>query len=228
MLEWGWYTDQNTKTVFIHCLLKANWKDAEFLGVTIERGSFVSSYSKMAKELKLSVQSVRTAINHLISTSELTIKGYSKFTVFTVSKYNDYQEANKQTNKQLTNNQQTTNNNRRKKEDKEIKNNIYSDIPELNQKILDFKEHRKLLGKPMTEYAVKLMIGKLNKITVDYDIQIKILEQSIDNGWQGIFPLKDNVQKSASQPKPNKFNSFEGQRDYDFASIEKQLLENNK
>lgn len=26
-LDWGWYQDINTKVLFIHMLLKANWKD---------------------------------------------------------------------------------------------------------------------------------------------------------------------------------------------------------
>lgn len=30
MLNWEWYTDVNTKTLFIHCLLRANWKKERF------------------------------------------------------------------------------------------------------------------------------------------------------------------------------------------------------
>ena len=38
LLEWEWYTDHNTKMVFIHCLLKANFEKKEWRGVVIERG----------------------------------------------------------------------------------------------------------------------------------------------------------------------------------------------
>ena len=33
ILDWQWYTDEHTKTLFIHCLLKANWKEGNFKGV---------------------------------------------------------------------------------------------------------------------------------------------------------------------------------------------------
>lgn len=37
LLDWGWYKDANTSRVFLHCLLKANWKDGEYYGVRIPR-----------------------------------------------------------------------------------------------------------------------------------------------------------------------------------------------
>jgi predicted phage replisome organizer len=79
------------------------------------------------------------------------------------------------------------------KEKKEKKNNkTYSDDPELNQAILAFMEYRKSVKKPMTDHAIKLLISKLNGMTTYIPEQIEILNQSIVNGWQGIFPLKDN------------------------------------
>ena len=32
ILKWGWYKNKNTKVVFLHCLLMANWKNGEFEG----------------------------------------------------------------------------------------------------------------------------------------------------------------------------------------------------
>ena len=40
-LDWEWYQDINTKVLFIHMLMKANWKDGKFMGTTIPRGSIV-------------------------------------------------------------------------------------------------------------------------------------------------------------------------------------------
>lgn len=109
MLQWEWYTDINTKTVFLHCLFMANWKDSRFMGVDVPRGSFVSSYTQLAAQTKLSVQNVRTAINHLKSTGELTVRTTSKFSVITVINYNLYQDDNRQSNSQPTGDQQATN-----------------------------------------------------------------------------------------------------------------------
>ena len=92
----------------------------------------------------------------------------------------------------------------------------------------------------MSDHAVKLMISKLNKMTSDINEQIEIINQSILNGWQGIFPLKkDKIQGSTRQiqgrkevvpdwmKKKNRFNNFE-QRDYDFDDLEGQLLGTGK
>ena len=76
-----------------------------------------------------------------------------------------------------------------KKKKKEQK--IYSDVPELNQAILSFLEFRKSIKKPMTDHAVELLFKKLDDMTDSIDEQIEIINQSIVNGWQGVFPLKE-------------------------------------
>lgn len=119
--KWEWYKDLNTKVVFIHLLLTANWKDGKYQGIDIPRGSVVTGRKKLAEDLGISEQSVRTAINHLKSTNELTIKSYSKFSVFTINNWDKYQVTNQQINQHLTSNQPATNHNRRNKEYKDIK-----------------------------------------------------------------------------------------------------------
>lgn len=109
MLAWEWYTDTNTMCVFLHCLLKANWKDGRFRGIEVPRGSFITSLQSLSKELNMSVHSVRTALDHLKSTGELTSKTYPHWRMITVVKYNDYQDDNRLNSKQTTSNQQATN-----------------------------------------------------------------------------------------------------------------------
>lgn len=109
ILEWEWYKDVNTKVVFFHILLKANWKNGRFQGMEIPRGSFATSYQSLAEETGLTVMNVRTAIKHLKLTHEITVSKHSKFSVITVKNYDAYQTANKVANNQLTSNQQSTN-----------------------------------------------------------------------------------------------------------------------
>lgn len=109
LLEWEWYDDNNTKILFLHCLLKANYKDKNYRGSSIKRGSFVTGRDVLAKELGLSVQQVRTSLTKLKSTNEITINSSSQGTVIEVVKYNNYQEVtNKITNDQPTSNQRVT------------------------------------------------------------------------------------------------------------------------
>jgi hypothetical protein len=52
---------------------------------------------------------VRTALEHLKLTGEITVKAYPKYSVITVKNYDYYQTVNSQNNSQITLNQQSTN-----------------------------------------------------------------------------------------------------------------------
>ena len=54
---------------------------------------------------------------------------------------------------------------------------------------------RNKLKKPLTERAKELLIINLNKLSSNEKTQILILEQSIINSWQGVFPLNENNNK---------------------------------
>lgn len=76
----------------------------------------------------------------------------------------------------------------------------------LNQAFLDYLEMRKQIKKPMTDRAIKLVIKKLEELSalpfsnsMDNDLAIQILNQSVMNSWQGLFPLKK--QKTGSTPQ---------------------------
>lgn len=102
MLEWEWYDETNTVRVFLHCLLRASWKDNYWRGVLVKRGSFITSRRSMSRELGLTEREVRTALEHLETTNEVTRYVHPKFTVITVVKYDDYQSIDQ------VNDQQTT------------------------------------------------------------------------------------------------------------------------
>lgn len=216
LLEWEWYQDTNTKTVFIHLLLTANYEDKNWKGNKICRGQKVTSYQNLANELNMSIQNVRTAIKHLISTGEITNKQNAKYSLITIKNYDKFQEvtsnltdSQQSANKQLTSNQQATNNNGRKiKKDKESKkdknNNIdfsklideFTQNDELKDVIYEFIQHRINIKKPLTELALKKILNQLNKWDYTNEECIVCLNNSIMNGWQGIFEIKKQTQQS--------------------------------
>lgn len=112
MQSWGWYTDSNTKAVFIHCLLRANINEGVWKGIHYGKGEFITSIPTLCRELGLTAQNVRTAINHLISTGEITVSLTDKVTgrkipkgrIITVNKWSEYQPSNRQTNSEVTGN----------------------------------------------------------------------------------------------------------------------------
>ena len=110
MLGWRWYHDLNTFKVFIHLLFKANYKDGEFENHTIKRGQLVTGRKALSKELEMSERQVRTALEHLKSTNEITITPTSKYSIITINNYDKYQSVTSiSTNNRPTTDQQVTN-----------------------------------------------------------------------------------------------------------------------
>lgn len=93
LLKWEWYDDLNTFKLFMHLLLTVNYYDSKWHGVMIKRGSRAISRNKLAKETKLSEQSVRTAIKHLISTGELTKQNMGQYSILTITNNDKYQDV---------------------------------------------------------------------------------------------------------------------------------------
>ena len=128
MIEWEWYDDINTKVLFIHLLIKANWKDKKWRWIDIKRWEFLTSLWKLSEETQLSVQQVRTSLNKLESTREVTKKWQASYTIIKLNNYDGYQTNNTEYNKPITNEQQTSNkpvtttnkNNNINKDNKEI------------------------------------------------------------------------------------------------------------
>ena len=140
ILEWEWYDDIPTKTLFIHLLLKANFKDKTWRGILIKRGEFLTGRKELSKETGLSEQQIKTALNKLKLSQEIAVTTTNKFSIIKVENYCDYQDkkidSNQQieqptTNDQTTIKQQSTTTKNEKKEKKEVNSLIESQFKEL-------------------------------------------------------------------------------------------------
>ena len=69
---------------------------------------------------------------------------------------------------------------------------------DLENTIKDFIDMRKTIKKPMTTKALELLIRNLKKLTNLEDEQIAILNQSIEHGWQTVYPLKQFKNNSSN------------------------------
>lgn len=246
MINWEWYTDVNTKVLFLHCLLKANWKPGSWKGIHYERGQFITSLNSLAVETGLSVKMVRTAMEHLISTGEIDSlrqdKGTTKCRIITVIHYDEYQdkgktEASEGQDKGKTGarqGQQYKNN----KEVKEDKKNIYADSVEEIFRYLNDKTGKNYTGRSKAQRDH--IIARLKE-----GYTVEEFKNVIDNkvaAWKGdpkmeqylrpetLFSTKfETYLNDTGSPAPNKpgmFNSFP-QRDHDddyFAELERKKL----
>lgn len=114
LTEWEWYTEANTLRVFLHLLLMATHKQINWKGIELMPGQLITGRIKLAHDLKLSEQEIRTSLTRLKSTNEITIKTTNKFSIITICKYCSYQDRDidyqpaKQPTEQPTSNQQIT------------------------------------------------------------------------------------------------------------------------
>ena len=90
-LDWEWYDDLPTKALWIHILLKANYKDKTWHGKEVKRGSFLTSYSSLQSELKLSKKQIERALKNLQKTGEVEKVASRENTLIIATKYDFYQ-----------------------------------------------------------------------------------------------------------------------------------------
>lgn len=163
-VEWEWYDYPSVKIIFLHCLLCANHKNAKWRDITVKRGQLVTSYDKLAAANGLSVQQVRTALEKLQSTNEITYQSTSQYSIITVKNYNLYQDNNKQKteahNNQLggrNNKQITTNNNDNKRDINKLISLSIEERDILKKYLLELNEKRKNKIEDIDAYIRKLV-----------------------------------------------------------------------
>ena len=219
--------DSDHLAVWIYLLLNASHTEYPVLfggkKISLKAGQLITGRKSIASTLGISESKVRRILDLFEIDQQIDRQRSNKNSLVSILNWDKYQIFDQQIDQQVTNKrptsdqQPTTNkNNKNIKNIKECKEIIYSDVPELNETIIAFIDYRKSIKKPMSDRAITLLLGKLNKMSNSVQEQIEILNQSILNGWQGIFPLKSD---SGSGKKA----SFQG-RNYDFDELEKQIV----
>ena len=201
--------DSDHLAVWIYLLLNATHKEypAIFKGekITLKPGQLLTGRKSIAEKLAIQESKVKRILTSFENDQQIDRQRGNKNSLISIVRWSEYQECDQQNDQQMTNKrptsdqQVTTNKNVKNVRMKECKN-IYIEPPELNDAILSFIEFRKKVKKPMTNRAVSLLIGKLNKLTPNTDEQIEILEQSIMNGWLSIYPLKEDAPVVKAKP----------------------------
>ena len=194
MMKWGWYTDTNAKCVFLHLLFLAQYEACFYRGVKLEVGQAVTSIREIATQTGISVQSVRTALEHLKSTQEITQSPHGKFSVFTVKNYSKYQGDNTTANNQVTQNQHSANTDPyiKKSRSQEIKNKKEKNISieilkkkfgEFENVVLTGEEHEKLVGS-LGDIGAKEYIERLSSYLAQSGRRYRSHYATLLNWWR--------------------------------------------
>jgi len=209
ILEWDWWSDHNVTRLFLYFLVKANSVDKKWKGTVIKRGSFVTGLTQISEETGLSIQQIRTAIEKLKSTDEITDQSTSQYRIITISNYDKYQasqddeqQAEQQTNNnQTTSEQQANNNNQELKNERNIKEKedtkvsskkkvaFFDNLVALgveNDIAADWMKIRKAKKATDSETAFKQLKSSLEKIQNKLNINCNdIIRICVINGWYG-------------------------------------------
>lgn len=179
-----------------------------------EKGCYASN-EHLAEFCQCSKTKVSTAISKLIECGYLYMQNFdgrkrelksrlSNFERQDIKKCNaDIQNLKESNTVNNTVSNTVSNKKERKSKSKSYDEQIeeYTGNEELQNALKAFLQMRSFIKKPMTEYALKLMLKKLDELGNTDDVKFAILNQSITHNWQGIFPLKDVNTKQEKQPE---------------------------
>lgn len=208
--EWQWYDDPNTKSLFLHLIVNANYKPGYFKGIPIERGQILVGRIELSKILGISEQEVRTSIKRLKSTNDITTKSTTKGTLITVVNYEKYQvdvviPTNSLTSdltaeQPATNQQLTSNQPQRKKDNKDNKainssSNNTSAPSESSMLVIPIIELPLLDGSMYPIYQAQIDEYKNLYPSIDINQEFRNMK-----GW-----LKSNEEKRKEKKDINRF-----------------------
>lgn len=86
----------------------------------------------------------------------------------------------------------------------------YTDNAELRGALGDYLQMRKAIRKPITNRALELAFKKLDELSHDDFEKVAIVNQSVMNSWQGLFPLKENNKQNNKQNNSGAWGNLPG------------------
>jgi hypothetical protein len=167
--EWEWYKSSETFHLFMHLLINANYKPSRFMGHDILRGEIVVGRKSLSEDTGISERSIRTSIDHLKNTGEVTSKSTNKFTILTLCNYEAYQDTNIHIDQQNANNRPAT-----------------DQQPTTSKEIKKEKNEKNIIP-PSLEMVSKYCLERKNTI-----ISSIFIDHYSSNGWMiGKSKMKD-------------------------------------
>ena len=184
----------------------------------LAEGEFYREQSLISEDTCLSIYEIRKAVEVLTDAKILTVerKGIpaknfykidenklsdflisrcEKFTHLEVENLDiSYKEKNKceknNYNKKEEEEKKTSNLPVAKAKEKSLDDVIESQPLAIQQPLREFVKMRKAIKKPITTYGLELAIKKLHGLAKTESQAVAVIEQSVENSWQGFFALK--------------------------------------
>lgn len=175
ILNWEWYSDYKMVHLFLHLLIKANYKDNTWQGVTIKRGQLITGLHKLSGNTGLTVSQTRTCLTKLQNTGEIAIEVTNKYSVITICKYDTYQSEKNQFSKQDSKPLDTP---LSKQDSKQDSNTIRKQEDKKTINTFNYKPLAKDFGElPEIKIGSVIQLFKITK-------QVDISSQDVEGLWQ--------------------------------------------
>lgn len=216
--------DGDYLAVWIYLLLNTTHKEYDVLfkgkRVTLKKGQLLAGRKSISEKLKIDENKVQRILKTLENEHQIEQQSSNRNRLITIVSWDKYQQDEQQIEQQVNNkrttDEQQVNTNKNVKNIKNERNNkeikekrkTFDDVflenhfsQELENTIKDFIDMRKTIKKPMTSKALELLIKNLEKLTNLEEEKIAILNQSIEHGWQTVYPLKNKEVENANSAR---------------------------
>lgn len=235
--DWEWYESTNVFRLFTHCLLHTNTQNIRYCRREIKAGQFVSSVARISAETGLTESQVRTALKKLKDTGYISTKSTNKYTIYTVNRYQMYIDCGQVA--ETTTEENTVDENGTKMEqtvERKMEQTDKNAINECFERL--WKQYPNKRGKGQVSNAKKKVLYQIGEEHIQKALKRYLDGLEKDASWRkpqngstffnsGYVDYLDENYEKPPEPKPqrNPASVLECERDYDFDSLEMQLMQ---
>lgn len=251
--DWEWYENTNVFRLFYHCLLHTNLEDKRYCGREIKAGQFVSSITRISAETGLTESQVRTALKKLKDTGYISTKSTNKYTIYTVNEYQKYidcgqvAKATTEENTVVKNGTKMEQPVERKMEQseenaKETCEKSKETCEKSNKKAINecferlWQKYPNKRGKGQVSDTKKKTLYEIGEEKIERALKRYLDDLSKDSSWRkpqngstffnsGYVDYLDENYEKPPEPQRNPASILACERDYDFDSLEMQLMQ---
>ena len=91
IFDWEWYDDLYMYKLFTSMILMASHKDTSYKGISLKRGSFITSLDKLHEKTHIGKSTIRRKLQKLTETGEITETVNNNYRIITIVNYDKYQ-----------------------------------------------------------------------------------------------------------------------------------------
>lgn len=182
--------------LFIHLLLRANYKENTWQGRKIKRGQLITGLHKLSGNTGLSISQTRTCLSKLQTTGEITIEVTNKYSIVTICKYETYQSERTHDSKQ---------------NDKPLSIQVDKQDSKQDSNTLRKQEDKNkvFINKPLAEHFNGLPEIKIGSVIQYFKIakQIDVTTEQVSGLWE-IFKVQNLTGKKFYQEDDDVYSHF--------------------